>query len=107
MTLTRNQKGQTVGRAGRRTWQSNGFNVWRSWDQQGGIRDELFAIARQNPQLVKLEVLGETHQGRELIALKVTQGAQEVPDGSATRRPLLLHAARARVDQHRGEPAHL
>ena len=87
--LTRNEKGQTV------TQQAaaqavGGFNVWRSWDEPGGIRDELYAIARQNPQLVKLEVLGTTHQGRELIALKVTQGARGVPDGS---RPAVLYSS--------------
>ena len=67
-----------------------GFNVWRSWDEEGGIRDELFSLARRNPQLVKLEVLGETHQGRELIALKLTQGARDVPDGS---RPAVLYSS--------------
>jgi hypothetical protein len=59
-----------------------GYNVYRSWDEPGGIRDELKALARNNPQLVKLEVLGQTHQGRELIALKVTQGANEIADGA-------------------------
>jgi len=59
-----------------------GYNVYRSWDEPGGIRDELKALARNNPQLIKLEVLGQTHQGRELIALKVTQGANEIADGA-------------------------
>ena len=68
----------------------NGFNVWRSWDEQGGIRDELYRLARENPQLVKLEVLGHTHQGRELIALKLTQGARGVRDGS---RPAVLYSS--------------
>src|SRR6266498_3630828 len=58
---------------------ATGFTVWRSWDQPGGIRDELYAVARNNPQLVKLEVLGHTYGGRELIALKVTQSANDVP----------------------------
>jgi Zinc carboxypeptidase len=89
ITLKRNKKGQTV------TEQAaaqavGGFTVWRSWDEPGGIRDELFAIARNNPQLVKLEVLGRSHQGRELIALKVTQSAREVPDGS---RPAVLYSS--------------
>ena len=39
---------------------------------------------------VKLEVLGHTHQGREMIALKLTQGAREVPDGS---RPAVLYSS--------------
>ena len=88
--LTRNKKGQTVieqaaamaverlqrvallGRAGRHP------------------RRAATALARENPQLVKLEVLGHTQQGRELIALKVTQGARGVPDGS---RPAVLYSS--------------
>jgi hypothetical protein len=89
VTLKRNKKGQTV------TEQAaaqaiGGFQVWRSWDEPGGIRDELFDVARRNPQLVKLEVLGRTRQGRELIALKVTQGARDVPDGT---RPAVLYSS--------------
>jgi hypothetical protein len=67
-----------------------GFTVWRSYDEPGGIRDQMYDIARRNPQLVKLEVLGKTRQGREYIALKVTQGAREVADGT---RPATLYAA--------------
>jgi hypothetical protein len=67
-----------------------GFTVWRSYDQPGGIRDQLYDIARRNPQLVKLEVLGRTRQGREWIALKVTQDAREVADGT---RPATLYAS--------------
>ena len=26
-----------------------GFSVWRSWDQPGGIRDELYQVAQRNP----------------------------------------------------------
>lgn len=69
---------------------ASGYNVFRSWDEPGGIRDELHAVARDNPQLVKLEVLGHTHQGRELLALKVTQGARGLPDGG---RPAVLYSA--------------
>jgi Zinc carboxypeptidase/Immune inhibitor A-like, MAM domain len=87
--LTRNKKGQTVTEQAA-AQAANGFNVWRSWDEPGGIRDELFAVARQNPQLVKLEVLGQTHQGRDLIALKLTQGARGIRDGS---RPAVLYSS--------------
>ena len=87
--LTRNKKGQTVAEQAT-AMAVNGFNVFRSWDEAGGIRDELYALAEENPQLLKLEVLGHTHQGRELIAVKVTQGAQEVPDG---QRPAVLYSS--------------
>jgi hypothetical protein len=69
---------------------ANGYTVWRSWDEPGGIRDELYAIARNNPQLVKLVVLGTTYQGREIIALKLTQGARGQRDGS---RPAVLYSS--------------
>ena len=67
-----------------------GFAVWRSWDEPGGIRDEIHKMATDNPQLVKLEVLGKTYGGREIIALKVTQGARGLPDGA---RPSVLYSS--------------
>ena len=73
---------------------ANGFNVWRSYDEPGGIRDQLYAAARENPQLVKLEVLGHTGQGREIIAVKLTQGVKSNRT-AASGRPLQLHPARA------------
>jgi hypothetical protein len=87
--LTRNKQGQTVTEQAA-AMAANGFQVWRSWDEPGGIRDELFDVARDNRGLVKLEVLGRTHQGRELIALKVTADAREVRDG---RRPAVLYSS--------------
>ena len=84
---------------------ASGYTVYRSWDEPGGIRDELHAVAKDNPQLVKAEVLGHTYGGRELLALKVTQSAprrprRQPPGGSLQRDP-----ARPRVDQHRGRSA--
>jgi hypothetical protein len=64
-----------------------GFEVWRSFDEPGGLRDELYQIARNNPQITKLEVIGHSIQGREILALKVTQGARGIPDGA---RPAAL-----------------
>src|SRR5262245_9669986 len=55
---------------------ASGYTVWRSWDQPGGIRDELYSVAQQFSGFAKLEVIGRTIQGREIIALKVTQGAK-------------------------------
>jgi hypothetical protein len=68
----------------------SGFEVWRSWDEAGGIRDEMYALARNNPQLVKLVRLGTTLQGREILALKLTQGARGQADGS---RPAVLYSS--------------
>ncbi len=102
--FVRNAQGQTVTEQAE-LMAANGFTVWRSWDEAGGIRDELYAIARQNPQIVKLEVLGHTYQGRELIALKVTQGARGRGRRLAPIGPVLLQPARARMDQPRSQSA--
>jgi hypothetical protein len=89
LELTRVEDGTTV-RQFAAQQAAGGFNVWRSFDEPGGIRDQLYAAARRNPQLVKLEVLGHTEQGREIIAVKLTQGARGVPDGS---RPAALYSS--------------
>jgi hypothetical protein len=86
--LKRTANGQTV-RQLAAAQQAAGYTVYRSWDEPGGIRDELRAVARANPGIVKLVVLGHTGQGRQLIALKVTAGARHVRDGS---RPAVLYS---------------
>ncbi len=80
LKLTRVKGGKTV-REFAAEQAANGFTVWRSYDEAGGIHNQLYAAARNNPQLVKLEVLGHTGQGREIIAVKLTQGAR-APDGN-------------------------
>ncbi|CAL9520846.1 hypothetical protein SUDANB95_03799 [Actinosynnema sp. ALI-1.44] len=69
---------------------ASGYTVWRSFDEPGGIRDELYSIARANRNVVKLSVLGRTAQGREIIGLKVTQGAPGIRDGA---RPAVLYSS--------------
>ena len=89
LKLTRVKGGKTV-RQFAAEQAANGFTVWRSYDEPGGIRDQLYAAARNNPQLVKLQVLGRTGQGREIIAVKLTQGARGAKDGS---RPAVLYSS--------------
>jgi hypothetical protein len=64
--------------------------VYRSFDEEGGIRDEIYQVAADNPNLVKLVKLGTSHQGREYLALKVTSNARRTRDG---RRPAVLYVA--------------
>ena len=67
-----------------------GYTVWRSYDEPGGIRDQMYAIAANNPQIAKLVKLGTTIKGREILAVKLTQGARGQRDGS---RPAVLYSA--------------
>jgi zinc carboxypeptidase len=88
-TLTRVQGGQTVQQFAARM-AVNGFNVWRSYDEEGGIRDQMYAAARDNPRIAKLEVIGRTIQGREILALKLTNNARQIKDGA---RPAVLYSS--------------
>jgi hypothetical protein len=86
--LKRNRRGRTVS-AQAALQAANGFNVWRSWDEPGGIRDEIHRVADRFP-FVKLKVLGETYQGREIIALKVSRRADTTRDAS---KPTVLYSS--------------
>src|SRR5215213_10445533 len=87
--LTRVKGGKTVKQFAA-AQAAGGYNVWRSYDEPGGFRDQMYALARQYPQVTKLVKLGTTLKGREILALKVTQGARDKPDGS---RPAALFSA--------------
>ncbi|QIK74360.1 M14 family metallopeptidase [Nocardioides piscis] len=68
----------------------NGYTVWRSYDEPGGFRDQLVAASKTYPGVTKLVKLGTTYQGRDILALKVTQGARGRKDGS---RPAVIFSA--------------
>ena len=87
VSLKRNGRGQTV-REQADAMAASGYQVYRSYDEADGIRDELHALAQRYPAIVKLVVIGRTLQGREIIALKVTKNARQLADGA---RPATLY----------------
>ena len=89
VTLRRNRAGLSASEAAA-AQMSSGYQVWRDYDGADGFRAYLYEVARDNPQLAKLEVIGRSGKGREILALKLTQGASEVPDGA---RPAVLYSA--------------
>ena len=103
--LVRNNKGQTV-REQARLQALNGFTVWKSWDEAGGIRDQLYEhrstqsaagqARRPRPHLPgPRDHRAEADPGRPRRARRLAPGG-----------PLLLAPARPRVDQRRGQPPH-
>ncbi|MGB3734388.1 MAG: M14 family zinc carboxypeptidase [Ilumatobacter sp.] len=68
----------------------NGFEVWRSYSEPGGIRDEMISLADEYPDLLKLKSIGTTVNGQDILALKLTHDANRVSDG---RRPAVLYSA--------------
>lgn len=70
--------------------QNGGFEVFRPYDGPGGIEAELRALGR-NPRFrgfLRLFEIGETHQGRDILAIRLTQGARGRPLNS---RPAVLY----------------
>ena len=73
--------GQTVAEAA--TLQAEaGFTVFRPYSGAGGLKEEYEQIAADNPGITKLVVIGQTVQGQDIIALKVSNKASEKRDGS-------------------------
>ena len=87
--LTRVKGGKTVKQFAA-AQAAGGYNVWRSYDEPGGYRDQMHALASKYPGVTKLVKIGTTLKGREILALKVTQGARGQADG---RRPAVLFSA--------------
>ena len=87
--LTRVRGGQTVQQYAA-AQAEGGYEVWRSWDEEGGIRDQMRDVASRNPQIAKLVRIGTSVQGREILAVKLTQGARGIADGA---RPAVLYSS--------------
>ncbi|CAN5918086.1 M14 family metallopeptidase [soil metagenome] len=68
----------------------DGFEVWRSYGEPGGIADEIRLLAEQYPDLLKLVTIGQTVQGQDILALKLTADANRVKDG---KRPAVLYSS--------------
>jgi hypothetical protein len=87
--LTRVKGGKTVKQFAA-AQAANGFTVWKSYDEPGGYRDQMYDLAARYPSVTKLVKIGTTLQGREILALKVTAGARGQKDG---KRPAVLFSA--------------
>ncbi|MFG3125387.1 M14 family zinc carboxypeptidase [Streptomyces sp. NPDC048201] len=62
--------------------------VFRPYSGSGGLREEILRTARENPGLAKVESIGRTVGGQDILALKVTRNARTSKDGS---RPAVLY----------------
>ena len=66
------------------------YDVFRTYSEPGGIKDEMTTLAAANKGMAKLVVIGQTGQGQDIVALKVTKDARNVADGA---RPAMLFSA--------------
>ncbi|MGH2653412.1 MAG: M14 family zinc carboxypeptidase [Actinomycetota bacterium] len=67
-----------------------GWDVFRSYDEPGGIEDQIRAIANrpQNRGFLRLYDIGDSIEGRDILAVRMTQGARGLPLGM---RPAVLY----------------
>jgi Zinc carboxypeptidase/Immune inhibitor A peptidase M6 len=71
------------------------YQVWTRYDRVRNDGKEQYLeqydrLLRQYPKITKDVVLGRTHQGRDIIAIKVTRNADKTKDG---KRPAVLYNA--------------
>jgi hypothetical protein len=69
---------------------AEGWEPFRSYSEPGGIRDEIQATAADNDALTEVVDIGDTVNGQDILAVRVTADADNVADGS---RPAVLYAA--------------
>ena len=68
----------------------NGYEVWTSYSEPGGLMDDMLATTRRNPRLTKLVKAGESGNGQPILAVKVSKDAKRGRDGS---KPAVLYGA--------------
>src|SRR3954471_19601688 len=66
------------------------YDVFRSYSEKDGIADELRAEAAANRDVAKLVTIGTSLLGKPILAIKITDDARNVADGS---RPAVLFGA--------------
>ncbi|MDF3302006.1 M14 family metallopeptidase [Streptomyces tropicalis] len=62
--------------------------VFRPYSGKGGLKEEILRTARTHPGLTKVESIGKTVDGQDILALKLTRNAPRTRDGS---RPSVLY----------------
>ncbi|EST22564.1 M14 family metallopeptidase [Streptomyces roseochromogenus] len=62
--------------------------VFRPYSGTGGLKQEILDTAEANPGLTKVESIGKTINGQDILALKLTKNARKSDDGS---KPSVLY----------------
>ncbi len=89
VSLVRNAAGRTA-RQEAAFQKSTGYNVWIDYDGPDGMAAEMKKIARQNPDIASLEVIGRTTKGRIIWGIKLTDDANWRKDG---KKPATLYTS--------------
>ncbi|MEU2109875.1 M14 family zinc carboxypeptidase [Streptomyces sp. NPDC019507] len=72
----------TVSGAAKKRVAAAGDGVFRPYSGEGGLQEEILAVAAANPSITKVVSIGKTVQGKDILALKLTKGAKKYRDGA-------------------------
>jgi murein tripeptide amidase MpaA len=89
--VVRNADGLTSQQAAEQQKQ-RGYRVWRPWDGAAGLENQLRAVAEEYPGIAEVHTLGQTHEGRDILAIRVTSDVANVPQNE---RPAVLYQGTA------------
>lgn len=64
--------------------------VFRPYGGSGDLKEEIVRTGQQHPDLTKVESIGKTINGQDILALKLTRGARKTKDGS---KPSVLYVS--------------
>ncbi|OIJ69013.1 M14 family metallopeptidase [Streptomyces mangrovisoli] len=64
--------------------------VFRPYSGTGGLEEEILRTAQENPGLTKVESIGKTVNGQDILALKLTKNAKKSKDGA---KPSVLYVS--------------
>ena len=67
---------------------ADGMEVFRPYSGPGGLKEEFEQAADANRKITKLVTYGETINGEEIVALKLSKNADELRDG---KKPAVLY----------------
>jgi hypothetical protein len=67
-----------------------GLSVFRPYSGAGGLQEEFTQLAAHNPKITKLLNIGQTVNGQNIVALKISKNARTTQDG---RKPSVLYIA--------------
>jgi hypothetical protein len=91
LEVVRNEDGLSATQAAAQQ-QRQGYKVWRPWDGPAGLENQIRAVAEEHPDVAELHTIGQTHQGRDILAVRVTAGVSDVALGE---RPAVLYQGTA------------
>jgi hypothetical protein len=67
---------------------AEGFEVWRKYLGEGGLKEDFEQAASEHPRIAKLISIGKTVNGTDIVALKISKNARKQRDG---KKPSVLY----------------